>query len=284
MPNLDTIAPELRLNIYEHVLRFDIPLKRTLFDRLLRKRSSMVSMVNTSILRVCRTIHEEALPVFYNSNAIWICHLDVCLSGKFARTSLSCAQNLIVHARMTADSEGCEDEWPYQTCDVEDTAQLLQQFAGPRYPRLQTLTIEAGLDDAGNVWYDTYGTIAEGLRKQGAEVTYTGLARFTIASTPTVGNQKPAITFQDARTAEAFDLLSGLTRPELENMELVGRLCWRIFGSYKFTAHAQLPLPKYQLNVLEDAHLSREDFDGQPISSAMYESMTRTFGEELVYS
>ncbi|KAK3634573.1 hypothetical protein LTR56_011017 [Elasticomyces elasticus] len=273
MPNFNTIAPELRLHIYEHVLRFDAPLKRTLFDRLLVKEYEdnyeLPEPANTAILSVCRQVHDEALPVFYKVNTIWICHSDVCLGDSYTRTSLSCVKKLIVHARMTHNPRVCED--------------------GPQYPRLRTITVDSTMDNFDDDYWDpnwwfACESVEKHLRESGAEVTYTGLARLTITLAATTAvQQQPTIKLRCAAAAQGMDNMLKLSKEELEartmeglferHEDMLSRVCITFAR-----AHAQLPLSADQRMVLGQAGLRCEDFDGQTLSSAMYRKMTSALG------
>ncbi|KAK4944752.1 hypothetical protein LTR10_015922 [Elasticomyces elasticus] len=288
MPNLDTIAPELRLHIYEHALSFDTPLKRTLFDRLRitthHNRDHPPAIVNTALLRVCRMVYEEALPVFYKLNSIWICHTDVCLSTKYARTSLSCTQSLLVHARLTQDPHACNEGGTIYSCFIVYTPRLLQHFTGPAYPRLRSLTIESPLEspDEDLGWPITYEETVEHLRNSDVEVTYTGITRFTAVLAETTGHRQSTITIQCGAAAAAADRMFALSRAELAKASLqdtfsgMGKRVFEV--CYAFArAHAQLPLQSHQYKTLKEGGLRREDFDGSPFSPAMYERMTSVF-------
>ncbi|KAK5712053.1 hypothetical protein LTR15_012122 [Elasticomyces elasticus] len=291
MPDLDTIAPELRLNIYEHLLRFDTPLKRTLFHRLQIKLHGIggpqAAKVDTAIFRVCRQIFDEALPVFYKSNVIWVCHSDVCVSDRYARTSLSCTKSLLVHARLTQNRYECENDDSEPTCVKRQAIELLQQFAGPQYPRLRSLTLEGGPYEGAAEWNLACGKIvADQLRKSGVEVTYTGLARFTVtlASSSTTAGDDPkhlTITSHCASVAEAFDHMSGLSRAEFEAAVLGEDICRLVDDECEAEvcvsfarAHTQQALLTEHREILDRAGLSRKDFDGQPLSAVMYERVT----------
>ncbi|KAK5687773.1 hypothetical protein LTS10_001913 [Elasticomyces elasticus] len=291
MPNFNTIAPELRLHIYEHVLRFDAPLKRTLFDRLQVKEYednyNLPDPANTAILSVCRQVHDEALPVFYKVNTIWICHSDVCLSDIYTRTSLSCVKKLIVHARMTHNDKVCVDGEFLKSCWISRMAGLLRQLVGPQYPRLRTITIDSTMDDFGDEdddmesnWWFACSNVEKYLRESGAEVTYTGLARLTITlAATTAAQQQPTITLQCAAAAQVMDSALKLSKAELKarttdglferHEDMLSRVCNTIAR-----AHAQLPLSTNQRMILGQAGLRCEDVDGQTLSSAVYRKMT----------
>ncbi|KAK5687772.1 hypothetical protein LTS10_001912 [Elasticomyces elasticus] len=87
MPTLESIAVELRLQIYGYVLGFDTPLKRSVFVWLDQKVSTAKkpTAVDTAILR----IFQEALLKIYNLNTIYVCHMDICVAGAYAQIALS---------------------------------------------------------------------------------------------------------------------------------------------------------------------------------------------------
>lgn len=66
---LHRLPVELRLRIYEHVLSFERPLKL---------RQVVAGSKNTSILRANQQIHNEALPVLYDTNTIIVTRNDFC--------------------------------------------------------------------------------------------------------------------------------------------------------------------------------------------------------------
>ncbi|KAK5705508.1 hypothetical protein LTR97_002627 [Elasticomyces elasticus] len=282
MPNFNTIAPELRLHIYEHILRFDAPLKRTLFDRLLVKEYEdnyeLPEPANTAILSVCRQV-----------NTIWICHSDVCLGDSYTRTSLSCVKKLIVHARMTHNPRVCEDGEFNKSCWIARLAGLLRQLVGPQYPRLRTITVDSTMDnfdddDWDPNWWFACESVEKHLRESGAEVTYTGLARLTITLAATTAlQQQPTIKLHCAAEAQGMDSMLKLSKAELEartikglferHEDMLSRLCITCAR-----AHAQLPLSTDQRMVPGEAGLRCEDFDGQTLFSAMYRKMTSALG------
>lgn len=66
---LARLPAELRVQVYEHILAFERPLKL---------RQVVAGSKNTSILRANCQIHDEALPVFYDINTILATRNDFC--------------------------------------------------------------------------------------------------------------------------------------------------------------------------------------------------------------
>ncbi|KAK4613667.1 hypothetical protein CLAFUW4_09218 [Fulvia fulva] len=66
---LTRLPAELRVQIYEHILAFQRPLKL---------RQVVAGAKNTSVLRANRQIHSEALPVFFDLNIILATRNDFC--------------------------------------------------------------------------------------------------------------------------------------------------------------------------------------------------------------
>ncbi|KAK5707116.1 hypothetical protein LTR17_020988 [Elasticomyces elasticus] len=282
MPNLDTIATELRLNIYEHVLRCNSPLRRAISNDRTSDDERDPAAVSTAILCVSRQIYEEALPVFYAVNTISIRHTNFCLATSRTQGSLSYAADLLVHAHMRdnddADDNVCPNVEYITSCFLRGARQLLRGFVGPMHPRLKMLTIECARTGQGEEWY------GEEVLKylQGARVTYTGATRFEVVLDPTHGHKQPSITFQCTAIAGIMDRLLHHTQSELEMEGLRGKgfedigelstLCLAIIF-----ARNQASLTHDQRSVLEDAELRPEAFSGQPLSPALYKIMTRAF-------
>ena len=74
-PFLDRLPPELRLQIYTHLLVTPLPLKGT------HARATTKYSLHTSILRTNRQIHTEALPIFLGKNTFHITTIPPSLSA-----------------------------------------------------------------------------------------------------------------------------------------------------------------------------------------------------------
>ncbi|KAK5731616.1 hypothetical protein LTR17_011208 [Elasticomyces elasticus] len=288
MPNLDTIATELRLNIYEHVFSTEKPLKRILSQgtpsQSQAARGRQPTKAITAILQTCRQICDEALPVLYKVGTLTICHTDICRSEGHTRTSLSCPKDLLVHASLDRE-EACEDI----NCFTYRVPHILQEFIA-EHPKLQSLTIDCVMDtttdDPNDVvrandlsWFFVCEYVEDYLREAGGKVTYTGLARANVTLATTTALNQPTITFQCAEVAETLDRMLRLSHNELERDSEADPLKARQFAVCNAfaRAHAQLHISADQLEILKEAGLGPEDFDGKPLSAKMYRDMTSVF-------
>ncbi|KAK4892368.1 hypothetical protein LTR27_009202 [Elasticomyces elasticus] len=293
MPNFNTIAPELRLNIYEHLFSTKKPLKRILSrgapSQNQAAHGAQSTRAITAILQTCRQIHDEALPMLYKAGTLMICHTDICTADGYARTSLSCPKDLLVHASLDKDKDECEDEPDHITCLTSRLPCLLHQFVF-EHPKLQSLTIDCVLvtmaNDANDVegandlsWFFTCEEVEDYLFEAGATVTYTGLTKVNITLATTTGVQHPTLIIQCAEVARTLDRMLRLSHAELEEASEADPFKARQFAVCNAfaRAHAQLQLSADQLKIIREAGLKPACFDGKPLSHDMYGSMTSVF-------
>lgn len=131
---LDKLPTEIRIQIYEHLLRFDEPIKL---------RQIIPGSKNLRILRTNRQIHDEALPVLYDINRVVVTRNDFCRNtdpGLKTPLKLEHARHLLVTS--FSQSIACTLIGPPRQCDVcqPDALGLIWQFT--RMPRLQTVVVD----------------------------------------------------------------------------------------------------------------------------------------------
>ncbi|TKA83282.1 hypothetical protein B0A55_00797 [Friedmanniomyces simplex] len=148
------LAVETRLQIFEYLLHSRRPLKRVTRKapganntRLLheQKTTRLFRKVNaTAILFVSRSIHAEAIAVFYTLNTIRIRHEDICL-WTINCWPVGCDRDLLQHAILDDASI-----WtPFSNCGScgENLFEVIETLRGENFPRLKDITINVkGID------------------------------------------------------------------------------------------------------------------------------------------
>ncbi|KAK5707115.1 hypothetical protein LTR17_020987 [Elasticomyces elasticus] len=262
MPTFDSIAPELRVQIYELVLHSDDPLKRTLLKEI---RTGMAEtnddddddskpiIINTAILFASRLIHREALTVFYKRNTIRICHTDICSSGGDAPTALSCVEPLLVNAR--------------------------SQLAGSRYPNVKTIKIDVAESDA----ICCFEGVSGYLRSLSYTLRYTGVASFASVMPQSKSLRSLSYTFVCTELVDEWKAISTDYTPERldapsvlsfeETLTGHGAINWNLCTCFA-RLQANLPLNAEMLEEMNYDGLQQEEFVGRDWSSDAYEQIT----------
>ncbi|KAK4947108.1 hypothetical protein LTR10_013879 [Elasticomyces elasticus] len=144
-----TLPPEMRLDIYERVLRFDCPIRRikpieeldgTLDDDL--RQFVRGGPADISILFACRKTFDEALPILYKQNTISLCHNDIWILRRelgdlgFTR----CNRELLTQAVVVDWLES----GPWTTCKAcsKDVYNFLGAFNPTNFPKLNLVTLD----------------------------------------------------------------------------------------------------------------------------------------------
>lgn len=178
----DKIPAELRLDIYERILRFGLPLRRvkpvdeldgTEEDEL--RQYVRGDRVNISILFTCRKAYDEGLPVFYKLNTASLCHEEVCLlnfDNPFTRCDRSLLENVVVVDWLEVQ--------PWTRCRhhcAAKVAELLRGFNRSVYPKLQSVKLSLEGFRGG------FPALGEQLLKAGYDLDFqfTGVGRFEVA-------------------------------------------------------------------------------------------------------
>ncbi|KAI7374475.1 hypothetical protein KC336_g20207, partial [Hortaea werneckii] len=141
------VPPEIRLEIYEYLLRFDCPLKRikaideldgTPEDEL--RQYVRGNRVELGILFASRTTFREALPVFYKLNTVSLCHDDVCLQQFHQRPFRRCDPTLV----QTIVVVDWLESGPWTMCQEcsSDTPSFFANFSPQHFPRLKQVTFD----------------------------------------------------------------------------------------------------------------------------------------------
>ncbi|KAK4898232.1 hypothetical protein LTR27_004239 [Elasticomyces elasticus] len=159
-----TLPAELRLDIYERVLRFDCPIRRikpieeldgTLDDDL--RQFVRGGPSDVSILFACRKTFDEALPILYKQNTISLCHNDVC----FTR----CNRELLTQAVVVDWLES--GSWTTCTACSKDVYSFLGELHPTNFPKLKLVTFDLERFEGG------YAALGEQLLSQGVDPTFT---------------------------------------------------------------------------------------------------------------
>ncbi|KAK3111742.1 hypothetical protein LTR53_012694 [Teratosphaeriaceae sp. CCFEE 6253] len=167
---LMSIPTELRLDIFERLLRFDCPLRRiklieeldgTLDDDL--RQHVRGGPADISIIFACRTTYREALPILYKQSTTSLCHDDVCLLSRelgFTRCKPELLTNIVI-----VDWLECG---PWTTCKAcsKDVRAFLGGFDRDLFPRLKTMTLDLECFKGG------YAALGEQLPKQGVDAAF----------------------------------------------------------------------------------------------------------------
>ncbi|KAI7163572.1 hypothetical protein KC343_g5515 [Hortaea werneckii] len=141
------LPPEIRLDIYEYLLRFHCPLKRiktideldgTLDDEV--RQYVRGGRIELGILFACHTTFREALPVFYKLNTVSLCHDDVCLQHFHQRPFRRCDQTLVQSIVVV---DWLESE-PWTMCEEcsSDASSFFANFSPQHFPRLKQVTFD----------------------------------------------------------------------------------------------------------------------------------------------
>ena len=132
--SLERLPVELRLRVYEELLRFNDPIKL---------RQVVPGSRNLSILRTNRYVYHEALPVLYDSNTITVTRNDFCEYTE-ARLRTPLRFDYTRHLLITSFSQSiaCTLSGPGLRCAVcQPSAEgLIRIFT--QMPRLQTVLID----------------------------------------------------------------------------------------------------------------------------------------------
>ncbi|KAK5707119.1 hypothetical protein LTR17_020991 [Elasticomyces elasticus] len=278
MPSFDTIPPEfppeLRLQIYSELLRFDVPLKRTMrqecpYTPWRSYRPAIIA--DTAILCVSRKIYQEAIPVFYKQNTVCIHHEDVCTEGSITNTPLSCDERLVVKAKMIFHDDSC------RSCFQMRLPSLMQRFDADRYPKLKTIFVEFAERDPGIDFYDT----VEILSAAGIKSWYTSVARLNVAMPSKAGSSGIEFSFQVSVALKAWDYLASLPRDMLEEESRSGQLeAWGCPGVWQrplmvwARVRAGLPVAEGNDRHLRWLDIATTDLQASEISSNTYKRMT----------
>ena len=131
---LQRLPVELRLRIYEHVLRFNDPIKL---------RQFVLGSRDLPLLRTNQQIYSEALPLLYDLNIIVVTRNDFCKHtdpGLKTPLKLDYARHLLMSRLST--SIACTLRDRDQRCSVcqPSAAGLIQAFV--EMPRLQTVLVD----------------------------------------------------------------------------------------------------------------------------------------------
>ena len=133
-PFLYRLPVELRLRIYEHLLSFNSPIKL---------RQIVPGSRDLSILRVCRQILDEAIPILYDLNTVIVTRNDFCrYTDDALKTPLKL--NYARHLRVVAFSQSiaCTLVDPTWQCDVCQPAAMGLIRAFMAMPRLRSVVVD----------------------------------------------------------------------------------------------------------------------------------------------
>ncbi|KAK5705505.1 hypothetical protein LTR97_002624 [Elasticomyces elasticus] len=258
MPSFDTIPPELRLQIYGELLRFDVPLKRTIRQEYpyIPWRSYRPTIIaGTAIL----------------CNTVCINHHDVCIEGDVAETSLSYDDRLVVKAKMIFHDDSC------RPCFQTSLPSFMQRFDVDRYPKLETIFVEFAERNPGIDFYDTVNYLSHA----GIKSWYTSVARLNVAMPAKAGSSGIDVSFRVSVTLEAWDYLASLPRDMLEEEGCSSQLeSWGCPGVWQrplmFWARVRAGLPVAEGNdrCLRRLNITTTDLQASEISSNTYKLMT----------
>lgn len=99
-PTLTSIPPEIRLCIYQYILRtsvFQIDAPALKSDSSKLTLSHCTPAVSTTLFRVCKLIHQEAQPVLFLDNTFQFLHpLSGLCSSPLSAFSLGCLRTVII--------------------------------------------------------------------------------------------------------------------------------------------------------------------------------------------
>ncbi|KAK3657640.1 hypothetical protein LTR56_002415 [Elasticomyces elasticus] len=274
MASLNTIAPELRLQIYEEVLRFDGSLERTMHIEKRDRMSTAPSVLaDTAILRTSRKMYQEALPVFYKVNTICINHADVCTQDGIINTSLSCDEKLVVKAKWTHHRAADH------LCFRRRLPSLLRCLAGDRYPKLKSLFVELCTQNCPGI---DFIITHEYLNNAGIKSWYTGVARLEIAVPAKAGSNRIAFSFQIPLASKAWESLADTPRNVLVEGSPNGHLealgcpgTWEKPLMVCARARAGLPVARGDRKYLRRWSIAITDLQASEISSETYRRMTK---------
>ncbi|KAK5692781.1 hypothetical protein LTR17_025274 [Elasticomyces elasticus] len=169
-----TLPAELRLDIYERILRFDCPLRRikpieeldgTLDDDL--RQFVRGGPADISILFACCKTFDEALPILYKQNTISLCHNDVCiLRREFGNLGFTrCIRELLTQAVVVDWLES--GSWTTCKACSGDVYSFFGAFNSTNFPKLKLVTFDLERFEGG------YAALGEQLLSQGVEPTLT---------------------------------------------------------------------------------------------------------------
>ncbi|KAK4955099.1 hypothetical protein LTR10_007293 [Elasticomyces elasticus] len=132
-PLLTKLPSELRIRIYEDVLRFDNPIKL---------RQHVPGSESTTILRCNRQIYHEALAVLYDVNIVSVSRNDFCAKTTSALQTPILAQH-VKHLRFTRFSESIACNFLLDRCSVcQSDAKGLVELLEHGMPMLKSVTID----------------------------------------------------------------------------------------------------------------------------------------------
>ncbi|KAK5687776.1 hypothetical protein LTS10_001916 [Elasticomyces elasticus] len=214
MPSFDTIAPELRLQIYGEVLRFELPLARTMHKEesdIRRTHKRPLVIADTAILCVSRKVHQEATPVFYKLNSICVTHTDVCVSGHDANTTQSCDEELVVKAQLTVYNSP-----PCSQCFHPKLPLLLQQFTEERFPKLESVCVEVPTCNISSYFNYAIGAFTN----MHIKTRYTGLAKINVEMPAAAASRPITFTIHVAAATTIWEDLVSLQRKKFEEEDL----------------------------------------------------------------
>ncbi|KAK4548935.1 hypothetical protein LTR36_008708 [Oleoguttula mirabilis] len=198
------LPAEIRLDIYERILRFDCPLKRikpideldgTVDDEL--RQYVRGGRVNIAIIFASRTTYQEAIPVLYKLNTISLCHDDVCLLTRergFTRCDAQLLQQI--------DVVDWLESGPWTPCAkcARNVLAFLEAFHTGYFPKLKTVTLDLERFRGG------YAALGEQLLKAGVDVTFD----FSAVGWFTLHNTKPMIELRFNTIAVTWAYYSAL--------------------------------------------------------------------------
>ena len=131
---LEMVPPELRIRIYEHLLRFTQPIKL---------RQQVAGERDLAILRVSRQVNGEALAVLYDLNRIVVTRNDFCkLTDDRLKTPIKL--NHVRHLLITSFSQSiaCVLIGRERQCDVCDPSATGLIRALTSLSRIQTVLVD----------------------------------------------------------------------------------------------------------------------------------------------
>ncbi|KAK4892371.1 hypothetical protein LTR27_009205 [Elasticomyces elasticus] len=216
MASLDTIAPELRLQIYEELLRFNGSLERTMhIEEHDHMSTARPIIADTAILCTSRKIHQEALPVFYKLNTICVHHDNVCwVSNKTYTAQQSCDREHITKVQLTVHEDArC------RLCFYSPYLMLLLQgFNTVRYPKLESVSIEVEARDIGYFFHTT----TEAYRYSDFKFRYTSLAKVDVQMAAGLGSPPIIFKIQVTAARTAWEYLISLQQERLDEEDWSG--------------------------------------------------------------
>ncbi|KAF2770403.1 hypothetical protein EJ03DRAFT_67095 [Teratosphaeria nubilosa] len=131
-PGLFKLPADLRIQIYEYLLRFDHPIKR---------RTLVTGSPNTALLRVSRSWHNDALPVLYSLNRVVATRNDFCSNTDESLRTPVFGEHL-QHVLINNFGSSMACYFLTKTCDACDIAAPGLLAALQSMPRLKTVLVD----------------------------------------------------------------------------------------------------------------------------------------------